>query len=282
MSDAPRVSVCIPVYNGEKYIGAAVESVLGQAYADFEVVVVDNCSTDRTAAIVEGFADADERIRLLRNEANIGAEGNWNRSVEEARGEYVKLLCADDMLRPQCLEKQVAALDAHPDAAFVTGHRDIVDADGTVLLAGRGPRRHGEIASDEALRMTVRSGTNPFGEPGTVLMRASAREKAGGFNGDRPWLLDIEFWSRLMEHGTVVVLPDTVAAFRVSQDQWSYRLAREQSGQARAWFTELHEAKPALVRRSDVALGAANAWGLAMARRALYTVLRRRRRKAGR
>lgn len=278
MSDAPRVSVGIPVYNAEKYIGAAIDSVLAQTYTDFELIVVDNCSTDGSASIVEAYDDP--RIRFLRNETNIGAAGNWNRSMEEARGEYVKLVCADDLLRPECLAKQVAALDAHPEAAFVSGHRDIVDAEGNVLIAARGPRRHGEIPPHEALRMVVRSGTNPFGEPATVLMRSTAREKAGNFTDERGWIIDVELWCRLLEHGSVVVLPDNVAGFRVSQESWSIGLARQQSRQARTWFVELREQHPDIVRPVDIAVGAANAWALAMGRRALYAAMRRRARRA--
>jgi glycosyltransferase involved in cell wall biosynthesis len=274
------VSVCIPVFNGERYIGAALASVLAQTFDDYEVVVVDNCSDDKTVDIVEGFDDP--RIRLLRNESNIGAEGNWNRAVDEARGRYVKLLCADDLLHPTCLERQVALLDAHPRAAFVAGKRDIVDADDAVLVRGRGLfGMTGEIEPTTALRRVVLSGTNPFGEPVTVLMRDSARRAAGGFSAARPYMIDVDLWARLLDHGTVVASPETVGAFRVSLGSWSYSLAREQVAQSRALFLELQQRHPDAVSGVDVARGTARAAMLMTMRRAAYAWMKAKARRDG-
>jgi len=97
----PIVSVCIPTYKGAATIGAAIESVLGQSFASFELIVIDDGSPDATRLIVESFADP--RITYLRNDHNLGPEDNWNRCLEVARGKYFKLLPHDDLLHPQCL-----------------------------------------------------------------------------------------------------------------------------------------------------------------------------------
>lgn len=273
MGAAPVVSVCIPAFNGERFIEATVASVLDQTFDDFELVVVDNCSVDKTVDIVEGFGD--ERIRLVRNEANIGAEGNWNRAVEESRGRYVKLLCADDLLYPSCLEAQVAVLDAHPGAAFTAAKRDIVDADGTVLLRDRGLfGMAGEIEPMAALERVVLSGTNPFGEPVSVLMRDSARRAVGSFNGGRPYMIDVDMWCRLLDRGSVVAVPETLGAFRVSLDSWSYELARRQMAQARALFVELRTRHPEAITGIDLFRGSARAFLLMLLRRVVYTRMR--------
>lgn len=274
MSSTPTVSVCIPMYNAGKYIGETVRSVLSQTVDDFEIVVVDNASTDNSVEVVESFADS--RIRLLRNSSNLGQERNWNRSVDEARGLYTKLLCADDLLYPQCLEKQVVALESHPDASFVACRRDIIGPDSRPLLKRRGPRRTGELSFEQAMRTLVRSGTNPFGEPAAVLMRTTARDKAGHFDGSRPWMIDVEYWARLLDLGTVVVLPETLSAFRVIRGSWSHELSREQSRQARAFFYDLRRRHPDVVRRADVVVGAAQALALAVGRRFVYAALRRK------
>jgi glycosyltransferase involved in cell wall biosynthesis len=106
------------VYNGERYVADALNSVLGQTYRDLEVVVCDNASTDATRRICEGFVARDPRVRYHRNERNLGASPNWNRTFDLSRGELFKWAAHDDVLCPTFLERAVAALDAEPDAVL--------------------------------------------------------------------------------------------------------------------------------------------------------------------
>src|SRR2546423_6885320 len=103
MASEPLVSVCIPSYNNEEFIAHTVKTVLDQTFSDFELVVVDDCSTDRSVSIVKGFSDP--KIRLFQNSRNLGLGQNWNRALSRARGKYVKLLCGDDLLHATCLER---------------------------------------------------------------------------------------------------------------------------------------------------------------------------------
>jgi glycosyltransferase involved in cell wall biosynthesis len=114
----PLISIGIPVYNGEKYLAQAIESVLAQTYQNFELLISDNCSTDRTQAICEAYAEQDDRIRYYRNEVNLGAAPNFNRVFELARGEYFQWLASDDILTPALLEKCVSMLEADPSAVL--------------------------------------------------------------------------------------------------------------------------------------------------------------------
>ena len=107
MATVPRVSVVIPAFENAPYIRATVTSVLAQTYPDFELVVADHSSSDGTWEILQEFA-ADPRVRLLRTPAGGGADRNWNRVTEAARGELVKLVCGDDLLAPEALATQVA------------------------------------------------------------------------------------------------------------------------------------------------------------------------------
>lgn len=116
--DNPKVSIGLPVYNGEKYLPQAIESVLAQTYRDFELIISDNASTDRTQEICEAYAAQDERIRYYRSEKNLGAAPNFNRVFELARGDYFQWLAADDLLEPALLEKCVPVLDDDPSAAL--------------------------------------------------------------------------------------------------------------------------------------------------------------------
>ena len=114
----PRVSIGLPVYNGERYVADALTSILRQTYRDLEVVVCDNASTDATGDICRGFAARDARVRYHRNEFNLGASPNWNKAFELARGEYFKWAAHDDVLCPKFIEQAVAALDDDPGAVL--------------------------------------------------------------------------------------------------------------------------------------------------------------------
>jgi len=112
-----KVSILIPVYNREKFIGACIQSALDQTYSNFEVVVVDNASTDTTWDICQKFSVQDKRVRIFQNRENIGPVKNWKRCFDEAKGEFGKILFSDDLLLPDCLEKSVAMMSEN--VAFV-------------------------------------------------------------------------------------------------------------------------------------------------------------------
>jgi GT2 family glycosyltransferase len=125
------VTVLLAVHNGEPYVGEAVQSVLAQTFTDFELLVVDDASTDETVGIVEGFGD--DRVRLLRNDRNLGQVPSLNRGLLEARGEYVARLDADDACLPARLERQVEILDLEPRVGLVGTWMDAVDDQGRLL-----------------------------------------------------------------------------------------------------------------------------------------------------
>lgn len=123
----PRVSVGMPVYNGARYLRGAVEAFLAQTFGDFELIISDNASTDRTAAIAQELAARDPRIRLIRQERNIGAVANFAFVLGEARGEFFQWAAHDDLWRPFWLERAVAALDADPEAGFAFPSFELLD-----------------------------------------------------------------------------------------------------------------------------------------------------------
>lgn len=225
----PRVSVCIPTYRGEATIGPAIESVLAQSFSDFELIVIDDGSPDDTRAIVERFADP--RLIYLRNENNLGPQGNWNRCLELAQGKYFKLLPHDDLLHPRCLERQVAVLDADRDEriALVFSARDVLGPEGRVLThRGYPGGREGPLAGGVVMRACVRRGTNLIGEPGAVLFRKSLADKIGAFDATNPYVIDLDYWFRLLAHGDAYFCAETLASFRVSGSSWSVAIGRAQ------------------------------------------------------
>jgi glycosyltransferase involved in cell wall biosynthesis len=135
---SPRVSLGLPVYNGEAYVAQAIGSILAQDFTDFELVICDNASTDATAEICTGFAASDPRIRYVRNERNIGAAGNYNRAFELSSGEFFKWCAHDDWIGPGFLGHAVAALEANPQAVLVYGTMVYVGSDGQPITAANG------------------------------------------------------------------------------------------------------------------------------------------------
>lgn len=127
---APTVSICMPVHNGENFIADAIDSIVAQTFPDFELIVTDNASTDRTEPIVRDFARRDGRIRYVRNEDNIGAAANYNLGYELSRGRYVKWAAHDDTLSPSFLERTVAILDADPSVSIAFCRTQCIDGEG--------------------------------------------------------------------------------------------------------------------------------------------------------
>lgn len=127
MTADPRVSIGLPVFNGEKHLDKTLESLVGQTFQDFEIIISDNGSTDRTEDICRAWAARDSRIRYLRSPENRGAAWNFGRVFEESRGTYFKWATDDDTLMPEWLEECVAVLDGHPDV--VVAYTKVVEID---------------------------------------------------------------------------------------------------------------------------------------------------------
>lgn len=266
--------MAVPVYNGAAHLGACLESVLRQSYPALEIVVADGGSSDASASIVAAIDDP--RVRCLEPAAQpLGLHANWERALRACRGDYVKLLCQDDLITPDCVEVQAGLLSDHPRAALVANRRVVIDDDGRVLLRTSGistltagsPSR--ELSAAEAFRSCVRSGTNLFGEPASVMFRRAALPEP---LLDRRWTyaVDLDLYLRTASGGRAVVDDRLLAAFRVSQRQLSAALAARQAREMRAFFSEVRRLHPAAVGAGDQLRGRVGATARAFARRAVY------------
>lgn len=271
----------MPAFQNAHFIDRTMASALSQTHEDLELVVADHSSTDGTWDRLQAYAD-DERVRLLRTPTGGGAQRNWNAVTEQATGTYVKLLCGDDLISPTCVERQVAALEAHPSAVLAAARRDLIDVADRPLLRGRGlGPLVGPVSGDHAIRTLVRAGTNLLGEPGCLLVRRDALTKSNGWLDTYPYLIDQFTYMTLLTTGDMVGVDDTLASFRVSNTQWSVRLASEQSRQAKAVHRHFRAELPDVVSPLDVRLGNLRARRTAFARRAAYFVWRKQMRSAG-
>jgi hypothetical protein len=129
VADHPLVSIGVPVYNGERFLARALDSLLAQSLSDFELIISDNASTDATPAICQEYVRRDRRVRFVRQPVNIGAPRNWNAVVHEARGTYFKWASASDYCAPAMVEKCVRQLQADPGIVLCQGLTQLVDAD---------------------------------------------------------------------------------------------------------------------------------------------------------
>jgi glycosyltransferase involved in cell wall biosynthesis len=128
----PRVSIGMPVYNREKYVGASIEAHLVQTYTDFELVITDNASTDGSEEICRAYAAKDSRVKYYRNPRNLGASGNYRRCFELSTGEYFRWTPSDDLVSPNLLERAVDVLDHDPSVFVAYPRTKLIDADGNV------------------------------------------------------------------------------------------------------------------------------------------------------
>jgi hypothetical protein len=218
------VSVCVPTCNSAKYLQECIESVLAQTHQDFEIVISDDASTDATCDIVRGFSDP--RIRLHRLEHNVGMASNFNHATSLSRGEYIKLLCHDDLLDPACLAQQVAVLDENPEAVMATTGLRFLDASGRTKHTSSWIKRRCLLSYVELVAGNLIYG-NVVGPPSAVLIRRSALLQAGPFSADFPQFLDVDLWLRLAAMGPIGYLPEPLCGFRLHAQMRTSHLRRK-------------------------------------------------------
>ena len=217
MKKLPKISICIPVFNGAVYVRQAIESAMQQRCQDFELVVVDNCSTDSTFAIVhEMAASFPGNIRLYKNDKNLGLAGNLNKCLEYASGEYIKYLLVDDLLLPNCLELMADALDKQSSVSLVCGKRLIID-DESLVSGDKSYSPLGSVFPSAKVITRCLYAGNFIGEPTAVMFRKA--DLVNHFRADLPQLMDMAVWFQLLERGDLSNIIEPVCAIRVHEAQ---------------------------------------------------------------
>ena len=245
----PRVAICVPVYRNAAHLAHTLDSVLAQSFTEWELVAVDDHSDDESFEIAQSYAARDPRIRVFRNDVNLGPAANWTRSVDLTSAPLVKLLCGDDLLEPHCLERQVAVFDAdHAERiGVVAGRRNIVDNAGAVVRRNHGlgglPRRAAVVSRHDLAVALLRSGTNPLGEPSITMMRRKAWAGAGGFRAEWKYVIDLATYFAITASTDIAILDETLGSFRVSTTAWSGVLQKSQAAEARRFFRYVADAE---------------------------------------
>lgn len=206
---SPKVSVLICVYNGEPFVAEAVQSTLDQTFQDFEILVIDNGSTDRSVEVVRGFTDP--RIRIIVNEKNLGHAGSLNVGLAEARGEYAAILDADDASLPNRLERQTAFLDANPEYVFCGSWSKTF---GAWDLERRYPTEY------EALRACLLFEC-PIVTPAVMLRRQKVLDAGLKFDPDFSHAFDYRFWVEASRRFPIANIGEFLLRYRLHQGQAS-------------------------------------------------------------
>ena len=214
----PTVSVCIPSFNSANTILSTLQSVLNQTFTDIEIIVCDDHSTDNTADIVKQIND--DRVKLIIGEKNIGLANNFHKALTLANGKYIKFLCADDLITPDCIEKQVRVFKHHSNdnIAMVISEKNVINKNGEILLKKKFPGKQGIHNGLRAIQKSISLGTNIFGEPGCVLVDREIACQTSGFliEDSLTYVMDLNFYCRLLKNSNLYVLKEPLFSFRVS------------------------------------------------------------------
>ena len=225
MTPNPQVSICVPTHNGEAFLAACLDSALAQTYSDFELLIVDDASSDATPQVAADYASRDARVRLVRNAANLGLVGNWNRCVELAEGRWVKFLFQDDLLRPHCLAAMLERARS-TGREFVACYRDFVFEDGTPDNTRRYFLEHrslvrtwlegGDLDPRAVIALALaHAPRNLVGEPTVTLLSRDLMRRVGPFNPALAHLCDAEYWVRAGSIDGIACCEAELATFRV-------------------------------------------------------------------
>jgi len=214
MMQSPRVSVVLPVWNGEQYLAASVESILDQTFESFELLIVDDGSTDQTVSIARRYGAMDARIKLVRI-GHGGVANALNAGFRQARAPYVARMDADDIALPSRLQLQIAYLDSHPRCVVVGCDTEVIDENENDLGIMSFPITH------EALVNLLLSGRgSPFVHP-AVVMRRDAVQAVGGYRPEHCPSEDYELWLRLIHSGEFASIPKCLLRYRMHRNSVS-------------------------------------------------------------
>ena len=267
-----EILVFVPTYNSEKYLRQCLDSVLQQTFQDWQCVISDDASTDKSVEIAREYEKIDSRFKVLMHEKNVGAATNWNRAKENNNSFATKILCADDYLLKDALKEQLDILQRN-QTAIVFSERYIVFPSGKKLHP-RLPKYASNISFNDAFKFYINLGRNIFGEPVTALFRTDLFVKSEGFYPKFEYSLDTSGYMAIARGHDVTFDNYVVGVFRVSKSQWSHKLRGKQFGHIFDFIDHLVEVEGIQVTKTEVLIGKIKVMGANLVRVFLYKFLR--------
>jgi glycosyltransferase involved in cell wall biosynthesis len=207
-----KISVLIPTYNYAHYLDETIQSVLGQSFKDFELIIVDNYSTDNTEELVRKYL-TDKRVFYYKNPKNLGLVGNWNQCLTYANADYIKFVCADDKIHPEMLAKFYSVMELYPNVSLLTCYKQLFDGQPWLVEL---PFQHVQEGKKVIYHtMTTKSW---IGEPTSVMFRKSNLH-LGNFKPEYILHVDWEMWNRQLTMGDCYIIPEPLAFVRAHATQ---------------------------------------------------------------
>lgn len=222
----PKVSVIMPAYQAEQYIGESIQSIVNQTFTDWELIITDDGSRDHTAAVVLLWAGRDQRIRLICNESQQGAAQSRNKAIQASNSELIAFLDADDMAYPKRLQKQVAYMQQNPSVGLVAHWLDIMDENSLPHPAQWVWRKE----KDTHLPVFLLFG-NAFALS-SVMMRRNVWERLHGFSTAFEPCEDYALWSEAATITNLHIIPEKLGARREHKNNWTSRASEKSKRQA--------------------------------------------------
>ena len=211
MLNPPAVSVLVPTYNYGRFLDEVLQSILDQTYTDYEVIIVDNDSTDNTEQVVKKYL-SDSRFSYFKNEKNLGVVGNFNKCLSYAKGKYIKFLNADDKFHPEILEKFVKIMNEHPNVTLVTCDKQAFEGSTKLYIL---PFHN--LQTGEKIILDTLNDYNWLGEPTSVMFRKS--DIKNRFDPKYKMNPDFDLWLRLLAIGDCYIIPEALAYVRFHSGQ---------------------------------------------------------------
>ena len=217
----PLVSVVMPVYNGEKYLREAVESILSQTFSDFEFIIVDDASTDSTSEILAEYAALDSRIKVLQNQTNQRPSNSANRAISLARGRYIARMDADDVAFPNRIAEQLRTFEAHPNAVFVGSGYEDIDTEGKSTKTTIEGGTMWECAWISLFRMPVVHST-------AIIRTDIITDNSLKYDDQYDGAADFEFFHKLLRYGDGVCTQKKLLKYRTHNENVSTKKNEKQ------------------------------------------------------
>ena len=267
-----EILVFVPTYNSEKYLRECLDSVINQTFKDWECVISDDASVDRSVEIAREYEKKDSRFKVLTHDVNVGAANNWNRAKENNKSFATKLLCSDDYLTIDALKTQLDILKINK-TAIIFSERYIVFPNGKKLHP-RLPKYASNISFNDAFKYYIKHGRNIFGEPVTALFRTDLFVNSEGFYPKFEYSLDTSGYMSIARGQEVTFDNNVVGVFRVSKDQWSYLLRGKQFSHIFDFIDHLVGVEGIQVTKREVWIGKDKVMGVNFLRLFLYKFMR--------
>lgn len=257
------------------YLHETLDSVRRQTRKPDEIVVVDNCSTDGTREFLRTQTD----VRVIDQPSLVPAPANWTTAARAATGDYVKVLCADDVLLPTCLERQEEVLTRNADCVMTAARRQVIGPDSSLLMKAVGlASLNGVVAGDRALLRGLCKGTNLFGEVAAVMFRTKELQAQLPWPDNAGYATDLAMYAKVLKGGSVYLDRTVLAQFRVTESSWSFSV---RSAQARdvitTYSTAIAHRDVAVTRRARLS-GVLYAYGRQLLRNVIYLRVGRQKR----